>query len=510
MHRITVVILLAVDGQGIAFEVPVDPDAAPTARTAQVLPVGQLDGGTVCQRHDRVDPVGMVAVVAVPVIGHHQGQLPRLHARQVHIRILGIPRGQVRNRTAAVEGILGIDKLRTARIEQSHELVAVGRVVRRPNNMVIPFGQLPVVGRIMVHVKHVAVGQQRIGSLVVLRQVASEHQRRLEYRPKVHHRVLLVACEVGPPLLSALATDADLAQRQHVRIRPRARCDVRRPLGTDLELVVQLTPVVPEVVHRTPHVRVRLHVIHFLQRRFARRDAQHDGAAAMVYGFAYHLYLRRMVRTGEVVYLHKVHTPFGIQFKARVVVLLCAGLAVVHLVIVAQPRAGGIVAGYHVAGDAVGAFHGQFLLCRNFGQSPHQMDAELQSLAVHIVGQGAETHPVGSRRETVERRGVTPPFVVHVDGIGLVVPSRLVVLHKPTDIHHHVFPTVNGQLLCHVIGIGLHFVLHYGGAVTIPRVPTHRRGQRPLLERKFATGLGTGSHSQHAGHGPYEHSFHVC
>ena len=114
------------------------PMLPPTARTAQVLPVGQLDGGTVCQRHDRVDPVGMVAVVAVPVIGHHQGQLPRLHARQVHIRILGIPRGQVRNRTAAVEGILGIDKLRTARIEQSHELVAVGRVVRRPNNMVIP------------------------------------------------------------------------------------------------------------------------------------------------------------------------------------------------------------------------------------------------------------------------------------------------------------------------------------------------------------------------------------
>ena len=354
----------------------------------------------------------------------------------------------------------------------------------------------------MVHVEHVAVGQQRVGGGIILGKVAAEHQGRLEYRPQVHHRVLLVAGEIGPAFLPALAADADLAQREHVGVGPCARGDIGRPLGANLELVVQLAPVVPEVVHRAPHVGVRLHVVHLLHRCLARGDAQHDGTPAMVDGLADHLDFSRVVRAGEVVYLHEVHPPLGIQLEAGVIVFLGPRLAVVHLVVVAEPRAGRVVAGNHVAGDAVCAFHRELLLCRHFGQAAHQMDAELQPLAVHVVGQGTEAHAVGGGGEAVERGGIAAVLVIHVDGIGLVVAAGLVVLHEPADVHHHVLPAVGGQMLRHVVRIGLHFALHHGRPVAVPRVPTHRRGQCPFLEREFTAGLRAGTHGHHAGHGP--------
>ena len=354
----------------------------------------------------------------------------------------------------------------------------------------------------MVHVEHVAVGQQRVGGGIILGKVAAEHQGRLEYRPQVHHRVLLVAGEVGPAFLPALAADADLAQRKHVGVGPCTRSDIGSPLGANLELVVQLAPVVPEVIHRAPHVGVRLHVVHLLHRCFARGDAQHDGTPALVDGLADHLDFRRVIRTGKVINLHEVHSPLGIHVKAGIVILLRPRLAVVHLVVVTKPSASGIVAGNHVAGNAVRAFHRQFPLRRHFGQAAHQMDTKFQSLSMHIIGQGTETHTVGCGREAVERRGVAAILVHHIDGVGLVVATGLVVLHKPTDIHHHILPAIRGQMLRHVVGVLLHLALHHGRPVAVPRVPPHRRGQRPFLEREFTAGLRAGPHGHHAGHGP--------
>ena len=145
MYGIAVVIRRAVDGQCAAVEVLVLVDAAPAHSAAEVLHVGQLDRGTIRKTHDRIDPVGVVGVIAVTAVGHHQGQLSAAFGN-VHLYIRGIARGQIRDGAAAVERVLRVDELRAAGVEKGHELVAVGGVVGSPHDAVVHPAHLTVIG----------------------------------------------------------------------------------------------------------------------------------------------------------------------------------------------------------------------------------------------------------------------------------------------------------------------------------------------------------------------------
>ena len=176
MYGKSVVISLSVDGQGAAFNILVDMDVTPATGAAQVSLFSQFDGTAVLECDSRVDPVGMVTIITVAAIGHDKSQLKGVF-RKIHGHVCGITGCKVGNGTTAVKHVLGIDECRTAGIEQGYEFVAVGRIIGSPDNAVVIAVELAVVGRVVVHVEHVGICQQLVGRLVVLGQIASEHQR---------------------------------------------------------------------------------------------------------------------------------------------------------------------------------------------------------------------------------------------------------------------------------------------------------------------------------------------
>ena len=204
----------------------------------------------------------------------------------------------------------------------------------------------------------------------------------------------------------------------------------------------------------------------------------------------YHLDLGRVVGARQVVYLHEIHAPVGIHLETRIVILLCAGIAPVNLHVVAQPCAGRIAVGYHVACYALRSSYRQFCSHSLFRNTAHEVNAEFQPLRMHIVGKRPETDAVSGRRETVESRRIAAELVDHIHGVGLIIAARLIVLHKPADVDNDILPALVFQIQSHIVGIGLHFRFHYCRPVAVPRVPAHRRRQRPFLEGKLGTVLG--------------------
>ncbi len=438
----TLFVLLSVDGKISPVDVLVYVYLTPSASRLYHLLLREVQRRTVRQRHRRINPVGMVATVCIATIRCHQSNLLGT-LRQSNIYIRSISRSKIRDGTRTIQCILRIHKLRTTQVEQRHKAVAVGRIHRRPRyHVILCAAQLLVLHGIVVHIQHIPVGQQRIRSLVVLRQVTTKHQRRLKDAPQVHHCLQLIRRKRTPTLCTPFATNTNLTHRQHIGIRPGTRSYIRCPLGTHLKLVTQLTPVIPKVVHRAPHIRMALRMLRHLHRRLTRRHTQHHGASAVCNGVANQLNLSRVVRTRKVVNLYKVYPPGSIHIETRVVILLRSPLGAVHRLVVAQPRADAIVVGYHIARNAVRAQDGQLLshcLTRN---TTHQVDTELQSLGMYIVGQLLKTRTVRSRWETVHRRGVSSVCIYAVASIRLVVSTRLVVLNKPAYIYHDILPAI--------------------------------------------------------------------
>ena len=319
-----------------------------------------------------------------------------------------------------------------------------------------------------MHIEYLAIGKQRVGSRIIFGQVTAKHQWALKDGPKVHHRILLISCKLSPAFCAALSTDTDLSQGKHVRIGPRARSDVGSPLGTHLELIVQLAPVIPEIIHRAPHISMFLHVTNLIERSLAWRYAQHNRSTTLIDSLTYQLYFSRVVRTRQVVNLHEIDTPLGVQIETRVVILLCAGLGAIYLIIVAQPGTRRIIVTDHIACDTIRTLHRQHLLCSHLGQATHEMYAKLQSLVVHIVGQCLESHAIGCRGEAIECWGISTILIIYVDRVCLVISARLVVLHKPAYIHHHIFPAIGSQVLGHVVGILFYLCFHYRGTKAVP------------------------------------------
>src|SRR5579883_1926826 len=88
----------------------------------------------------------------------------------------------------------------------------------------------------------------------------------------------------------------------------------------------------------------------------------------------------------DVIGLDVVDAPFGVQPEQRIVVVLGARTAHVHSVHVAVPRADRVdVRDFGGAGPAAG--DGQILAHRLPRYTAHDVNAELQSESVNIIGE---------------------------------------------------------------------------------------------------------------------------
>ena len=137
---------------------------------------------------------------------------------------------------------------------------------------------------------------------------------------------MLILGQVGPATLvgasEALVGDGhgNLSQRKHVAVGIVARTGVFAPFICLVEYGVHGAPVIPQVVHHAPHVGVVKALLGILILCFARREGEHDGAACLIDGMTYHVYLVGVERTTEVVDFQEVDTPLGIEVHDAVVV----------------------------------------------------------------------------------------------------------------------------------------------------------------------------------------------
>ena len=315
------------------------------------------------------------------------------------------------------------------------------------------------------------VGQQRKRECVQLRQLAADHQRGAHHAPEGHHGALL-----GLGELRAVIGIGALTQRahgQHIRVGPVTGAGMDAPLLRPLEHALQQLPVIPEVVGDAPHVGVTLQMLGLLQRRGARGQGQHDVPPALAAGLGDQLNLPLAVGIfpGDVVALDEVHAPGRVQPEDAVIVRPGAGGIAAQTVHVGVPGADGVGVGDLVTG-AVAALDGQMAMGRHAGHAAHDMDAELEPEAVHIVRQGLEAGAVRCAGEAVHRRH-QPPVGVHLQrregDIGMAGGGGLI----PLDVHHDVLPAKGGQTAGHLVGVAADDVLGDGGAVAVPAVPAH-------------------------------------
>ena len=113
--------------------------------------------------------------------------------------------------------------------------------------------------------------------------------------------------------------------------------------------------------------------------------------------------------------------------------------------------------------------------------APHQVDAELEALAVHVVRERLKPCAVGSGGEAVDSGQQAAPFVHHELGVPPVVVAGGIRL-IPLDVHYDVLPPVGLEVLGHVVCVGLGLCLGHGGGKAVPTVPAHGRGCSPGVE----------------------------
>ena len=161
-------------------------------------------------------------------------------------------------------------------------------------------------------------------------------------------------------------------------------------------------PVVPEIVADAPHVGVAHHVLGRREDRFTGRQAEHHGAAGAVDGRAHRLDLRLVVEIGpaQVIHLHEIDAPGGDQREDRIVVLLGPGLRSCRRRTCRCSRGRRCCRSAMSAGVVRRALDRRVLRHRLARNSAHEVQAELQTLAMDIVGERLESAPRSPRRET--------------------------------------------------------------------------------------------------------------
>ncbi len=237
---------------------------------------------------------------------------------------------------------------------------------------------------------------------------------------------------------------AAVADFEHIRVVPRARPGGRRVLRRNVEVRQHAVPAVLDVVGGAPQVPRRGSPAPRLVRApFA--DAEHDRAAGLREGVAELGVLRRRVEPFGVapVFLHVIDAPLGERPRVLLLVAVCAGPALAGL----TPRVG--------------------------------VDAELQSLGVHVVGERFDA--------AGKARGVRDE------------PSLGVARHLPAIVDHDVLVAgVAHAVGGHGVGRFLDELRAHVAAEVIPAVPTHRRrAGEPVVDQPQSASSGQHEWQEH-------------
>ena len=99
-----------------------------------------------------------------------------------------------------------------------------------------------------------------------------------------------------------------------------------RPIAKTFELLKERGPVVPKVVAHAPHVGVLTDVLSGAEWRLAGREAEYHLATSTVDRFPDGFDFCAVIRTTDVVDLHKIDAPASQQVKNGIVIFLSAWL----------------------------------------------------------------------------------------------------------------------------------------------------------------------------------------
>ena len=240
----------------------------------------------------------------------------------------------------------------------------------------------------------------------------------------------------------------------------------------------KLLPVVPEIIRDPPHIRELLQMLGAFHRGGAGREAEHHVAAGIPGGAGNRLnfLLTVGIFPGDIVTLDEIHTPVRVHAEQGIIIDLSGHGAVlpgraVNAVHIRVPGAHGIGQGDLVTGQ-VAAEDRQVLMGGHAGKTAHDMDAELETEAVHILGQRAESGPVSGGRKTVFSRLETSVCVHAQRGKGDILVRGCAGL-IPLNVHDNVFPAVLFEVFGHEPGIAAHCFFRHCGAIAVPAVPAH-------------------------------------
>ena len=329
----------------------------------------------------------------------------------------------------------------------------------------------------LIYVDHLLIRNERGGGVVVARQVSAEDQRRAEDAPQCHHSLLLVESELCGRAAAFLVGYFQFAERKHVGIGPSSvLAHELRPVAGVLELLAQELPVVPEIVGDAPHLRILLEELRLGNRRGPGRDAEHNRAPGLANREAQRFHLGWLIEMApHVVSLDEVDAPRCVEFRNRIVVSLGSRLRRVNAPHVRIPAAR--VAFIRNVSSVKGSALDRKVTGDRLPWDPaHDVNSELQALAVHVVRQRLETRTVCRGRKPVHGWHQAAELVHGKRGPGLVVVSLRIRL-VPLDVDDNVLPPIFREMLRHPVGVGLDLRFADRGAVGIPTIPAHRRSR---------------------------------
>ena len=236
--------------------------------------------------------------------------------------------GRVSHGLRLIQSFASNDPAGVVALEQRQPAIARLGVARRPRHVAVVFviHKLVSLDTILVHAVILLVVHQRQCEGIVLGHLATEEKRRVTDAPQRHHRQLFVLRQIGPSstlcrgVASVAYSHGNLAKGQHIAVCIVARSGIFAPFVSLVEHGIHMAPVVPQVVHHTPHVGVRQTFLSILVLGLARRQRQHDGATTLVNGFTYHVYLVGIEWPRHIVNLNKIDTPLGIEVDDAIVV----------------------------------------------------------------------------------------------------------------------------------------------------------------------------------------------
>ena len=210
----------------------------------------------------------------------------------------------------------------------------VTRQVGSPNHEIALVQHLPRRSSGLVDLQNVGVAQQAQRVLIKQREIGADDQRTASHGPKAKLGLLLGGRETRMARSWAdVGVWRQLADRQHVRVRPVAGLGILGPLCGVFELILYADgeariadPNVPDVVGHAPHLGETGHFCVTLHGGRPWRQAQHNVATAVLNrqldlpNFAD---LVGMVR--NAVHFQEIDTPAGVLTKERVVPCLAGG-----------------------------------------------------------------------------------------------------------------------------------------------------------------------------------------